>query len=37
MNGDLIESIVRLYRFIDNQMEDKVPKITKKMPGEVPD
>ena len=37
MNGDSIQNILRLYRFMDNQTEDKVPKITKKIPGKVPD
>jgi len=30
MNGDSIENILRLYRFTNNQTDDKMPKITKK-------
>jgi len=30
MNGDSIQNILSLYRFIDNQTEDKVPKKQKK-------
>ena len=32
MNGDSIENILRLYRFTNNQTDDKLLKITKKCP-----
>jgi len=29
MNGDSMQNILRLYRFTNNQTDDKMPKITK--------
>ena len=32
MNGDSIQNSLRLYRFTNNQTDDKLLKITKKCP-----